>query len=41
MPDAELEQWENTGHALHVQRPKKFNKMLERVFREGRSKSGL
>ncbi|KAJ7236736.1 Alpha/Beta hydrolase protein [Mycena haematopus] len=41
MPDAEFEQWENTGHGIHSQRPKKFNQMLERVFKEGRSKDGL
>ncbi|KAJ6606561.1 Alpha/Beta hydrolase protein [Mycena vulgaris] len=40
MPDAELEEWKATGHALHVQRPKQFNKLLERVFKEGRSKAG-
>ncbi|KAJ6547128.1 alpha/beta-hydrolase [Mycena capillaripes] len=40
MPDAELEEWEATGHAIHVQRPKKFNQLLERVFKEGRRKSG-
>ncbi|KAJ7286044.1 alpha/beta-hydrolase [Mycena rebaudengoi] len=40
MPEAELEEWEETGHALHVQRPKQFNQLLERVFKEGRRKSG-
>ncbi|KAF7295262.1 FACT complex subunit SPT16 [Mycena indigotica] len=35
MPDAELEEWEKTGHALHVQYPHKFNRMLERVFAQG------
>ncbi|KAJ7756835.1 alpha/beta-hydrolase [Mycena maculata] len=40
MPDAELVQWEATGHALHVQRPKRFNQLLERVFKEGRRKAG-
>ncbi|KAJ7093173.1 Alpha/Beta hydrolase protein [Mycena epipterygia] len=40
MPDAELEEWEGTGHALHVQRPKQFNQLLERVFKEGRRKAG-
>ncbi|KAJ7445772.1 alpha/beta-hydrolase [Mycena galericulata] len=40
MPAAELVEWEGTGHAIHVQRPKKFNQLLERVFREGRRKAG-
>ncbi|KAJ7043250.1 alpha/beta-hydrolase [Mycena alexandri] len=40
MPDAELEEWEDAGHALHVQRPQKFNALLERVFKEGRRKAG-
>ncbi|KAJ7074320.1 alpha/beta-hydrolase [Mycena amicta] len=35
MPDAELEEWEGTGHALHIQRPGKFNRMLERAFAQG------
>jgi pimeloyl-ACP methyl ester carboxylesterase len=39
MPDAELEEWEGTGHALHSQRPRKFNQLLERVFKEGRRKA--
>ncbi|KAJ7470341.1 alpha/beta-hydrolase [Mycena latifolia] len=40
MPDAELEEWKGTGHALHVQQPKQFNQLLERVFKEGRRKAG-
>ncbi|KAJ7684716.1 alpha/beta-hydrolase [Mycena polygramma] len=40
MPDAELEEWEDTGHAIHVQRPKKFNALLERIVKEGRNKAG-
>ncbi|KAJ7184206.1 Alpha/Beta hydrolase protein [Mycena filopes] len=40
MPDAELEDWEDTGHALHVQRPQRFNQLLERIFKEGRRKAG-
>ncbi|KAJ7771767.1 alpha/beta-hydrolase [Mycena metata] len=40
MPDAEFEEWEDTGHALHVQQPQKFNALLERVFKEGRRKAG-
>ncbi|KAF7311615.1 FACT complex subunit SPT16 [Mycena kentingensis (nom. inval.)] len=38
MPNAGFEQWEATGHALHVQRPKRFNAMLEKTFAEGRRK---
>ncbi|KAJ7168139.1 alpha/beta-hydrolase [Mycena crocata] len=40
MPEAELDEWSGTGHALHVQRPEKFNQLLERVFKEGRRKAG-
>ncbi|KAJ6618310.1 Alpha/Beta hydrolase protein [Mycena sp. CBHHK59/15] len=40
MPDAEWEEWKATGHAIHVQRPSQFNQLLERVFSEGRRKSG-
>ncbi|TFY80065.1 hypothetical protein EWM64_g3942 [Hericium alpestre] len=39
MPEAELVVWEQTGHALHIQRQEMFNKLLERVFAEGREKS--
>ncbi|KAI0042717.1 alpha/beta-hydrolase [Auriscalpium vulgare] len=38
MPEAEYTLWENTGHALHGQYPKKFNPLLERVFGEGAAK---
>jgi len=38
MPEAELVSWEKTGHALHVQWPKRFNELLERTFREGRER---
>jgi len=38
MLDAEFIQWENTGHAIHYQHPKRFNELLERVFKEGRAK---
>ena len=38
MPEAGFEQWEVTGHAIHLQRREKFNAMLERVFREGEEK---
>ena len=36
MPEAEFIQWEKTGHAIHMQHVKRFNKLLERVFAEGR-----
>ncbi|KAK0197528.1 Alpha/Beta hydrolase protein [Armillaria mellea] len=39
MPDAELVQWENTGHAIHYQRRRKFNALVERVVKEGREKA--
>lgn len=35
MPAAELVKWEGTGHGIHVQRPGRFNELLERTFREG------
>ncbi|KAF8897119.1 Alpha/Beta hydrolase protein [Infundibulicybe gibba] len=37
MPEAELVEWEDTGHAIHAQRPDRFNELLERTFREGRA----
>lgn len=36
MPEAEFIQWENTGHAIHMQWPTRFNDLLENAFREGR-----
>jgi len=41
MPDAEFVQWKDTGHGVHAQRHKEFNQLLERVFKEGRSKDGM
>jgi len=38
MPDAELVQFEGTGHGIHGQDPKRFNELLERAFKEGREK---
>ncbi|PFH50315.1 hypothetical protein AMATHDRAFT_145432 [Amanita thiersii Skay4041] len=36
MPEAELLEWPGTGHAIHLQWPKRFNELLEKTFREGR-----
>jgi pimeloyl-ACP methyl ester carboxylesterase len=36
-PGVELEKWEGTGHALQIQRPKRFNALVERVVEESRS----
>jgi pimeloyl-ACP methyl ester carboxylesterase len=36
MPEAELLQWEHTGHSIHVQRVKEFNALIERVCTEAR-----
>ena len=36
MPEAELVEWEGTGHAIHLQRKTRFNALLERVFKEGK-----
>ncbi|KAJ3559884.1 hypothetical protein NM688_g69 [Phlebia brevispora] len=38
MPEAELVEWERTGHGIHVQWKKRFNDLLERVFEEGRQR---
>lgn len=38
MPEAEIEQWEKCAHAIHVQYRRRFNTLLERVFREGKEK---
>ncbi|KAG8738973.1 hypothetical protein FRC10_006305 [Ceratobasidium sp. 414] len=35
-PQVELEKWEHTGHALHIQRPERFNALVERVIEESR-----
>ncbi|KAG6885774.1 hypothetical protein C0993_009879 [Termitomyces sp. T159_Od127] len=38
MPEAEYVQWAETGHGIHVQREERFNRLLERAFREGRER---
>jgi pimeloyl-ACP methyl ester carboxylesterase len=35
MPEAELVEWTGTGHAIHLQRRKEFNALVERTAREG------
>ena len=40
MPEANFIQWENTGHALHVQWSERFNTLLESTFQEGRRRLG-
>ncbi|KAG9096082.1 hypothetical protein FRC06_009063 [Ceratobasidium sp. 370] len=35
-PQVELEKWEHTGHALQIQRPERFNALVERVVEESR-----
>ncbi|KAG8709236.1 hypothetical protein FRC09_000783 [Ceratobasidium sp. 395] len=35
-PQVELEKWEHTGHALQIQRPDRFNALVERVIEESR-----
>jgi pimeloyl-ACP methyl ester carboxylesterase len=37
MPEAELVVWQDTGHGLHAQWPKRFNELLECTFKEGRT----
>ncbi|KAF9072988.1 alpha/beta-hydrolase [Rhodocollybia butyracea] len=39
MVEAEVVEFKNTGHAIHYQRYREFNAMLERVFKEGRERS--
>lgn len=39
MPEAEQVVFEETGHAIHLQRPKRYCELLERVFEEGRERS--
>jgi hypothetical protein len=38
MPDAELQVWQHTGHALHVQWPMRYFKLLQDTIEEARSK---
>ena len=35
MPDAEFIQWEETGHGIVAQWPKRVARVLQRVFEEG------
>ncbi|KAJ1307475.1 hypothetical protein OPQ81_001574 [Rhizoctonia solani] len=35
-PNTKLEKWEYTGHALQIQRPDRFNALVERVIEESR-----
>ena len=39
MPEAELVQWKDTGHGIHLQRRSQFTALLERVFEEGRERA--
>jgi len=39
MPEAELVEWNGTGHPIHLQWPERFNELLERVFAEGRARA--
>ena len=38
MPEAEYIVWKDTGHVVSMQHVERFNKLLERVFREGQEK---
>lgn len=40
MDKSELVVWEETGHAINIQRPTLFNDLLERVWAEGREGRG-
>ena len=39
MPEAELIEFAETGHAIHLQRTKEVNGIISRAIREGRSRS--
>ncbi|ELU40418.1 alpha/beta hydrolase family domain-containing protein [Rhizoctonia solani AG-1 IA] len=36
-PNVKLEKWEQTGHALQIQRPERFNALVEKVIEESRA----
>ncbi|CAE6410880.1 unnamed protein product [Rhizoctonia solani] len=36
-PNVRLEKWERTGHALQIQRPERFNALIEKVIEESRA----
>ena len=38
MPEAELVEFPNTGHAMNLQRPREFNELIARAVREGRGR---
>lgn len=38
MPEAEYVIWEGTGHAIQLQHPDRFSKIIERIVQEGRQK---
>jgi pimeloyl-ACP methyl ester carboxylesterase len=38
MKEAEFIQWKETGHAIHFQRTKEFNELIERLMTEGRER---
>ena len=38
MPEAEFEQWIDTGHAINSQHPKKFNKRLDEVIQDAKER---
>ncbi|TFK28647.1 alpha/beta-hydrolase [Coprinopsis marcescibilis] len=37
MPEAELLEWQDTGHGINHQRLKRFNELLERTWEEGKN----
>jgi len=39
MPKAEVVRWEETGHAVQLQRVKEFNELVERAVEEGRKRA--
>jgi len=40
MPEAEYQCWEETGHGICAQHKERFNKLMEKVFQEGKATAG-
>jgi hypothetical protein len=36
-----LVQWEGTGHGIHIQKEREFNKLITRCVREGRNLNSI
>ena len=38
MPEAEYVEFSNTGHAIHLQWPKRYSELIERTIQEGKKR---